>query len=602
MNKKLRYLVIGLLIFCGIIFSNLFLQWCQNDLSADLAIKFAFSWHTAKFFLASLVLLVLFLFLASLAGSLIVGASLYSLFIAVIGFATYMKMSFRQEPVYPDDLTMITQLGFFKEVLGTGLFLFIHILMIGVIGLFIYQLFRSFFLSKNKQILRVITLCLSSLGLVYISHFNDETNLLRRAYNQSALWIPYSQEMNYYNTGFVGGFLYNLRVDAMEEPTGYSKEAIEDITEKYQQEVEPATTEEEQPNIVYVMSESFSNPEHLQGLSVSGNPLKEYYEVAEQAYSGKMLSQNYGGGTANIEFEALTSFSMGLLNPQMTSPYTMLVPKMDTLPSLVSLSEARGYDTTAIHPYDTSMYKRQDVYSTLGFDQFIDQDSIDYTQTIENNPYISDEAAYQQVLDQLKEEQSPQFVHLVTMQTHMPYDGKYEDPDYQVSGPAENIRNIEGYLQDINYSSQALQDFTEELAELPERTLVVFWGDHLPGIYSDQLQEQNTTADLHQTEFLMVDSEDELTHEEEEVTSPFYFAPNLFERAGLQSTPFYELLSDLEKIVSAFEPRMYVDNDGQWHEELTLNQNQQEIYNDYRLIQYDILQGEQYSLENDFFE
>lgn len=599
MFKKLRYLIIGLLIIWGIIFSNLFLQWCQNDLSVDLAVKFAFSWHTEKFFLASLVLFVLFLFLVSLAGSLIAGASVYSLFIAVIGFATYMKMSFRQEPVYPDDLKMVTQLGFFREVVGTGLFLLILVLLISVMGLFAYQLFRSFFLSKNKQVLRIIVLCISALGLIYISHFNNETNLLRKAYNKTALWIPYSQEMNYYNTGFVGGFLYNLRVEAMDKPSGYSKEVIEEITEKYQQETQPAKSDEK-PNIVYVMSESFSDPEHLQGLSVSGDPLKEYYELADQTYSGKMLSQNYGGGTANIEFEALTSFSMELLNPQMTTPYTMLVPKMDQLPSLVSLTKERGYDTTAIHPYDTSMYKRQDVYSILGFDQFIDQDSINHTQTIENNPYISDRAAYQQVLDLLQEEQSPQFVHLVTMQTHMPYEGKYDDIDYQVTGE-ENKNSIENYLQDINYSSQALQDFTQELADLPERTLVVFWGDHLPGIYSDRLQEENTTADLHQTEFLMADSNGELKRENEPVTSPFYFASNLFQRAGIQKPPFYELLLDLEKILPAFEPRMYVDNDEQWHEELTLNKKQQEIYDDYRLIQYDILQGEQYSLQSDFF-
>ena len=69
----------------------------------------------------------------------------------------------------------------------------------------------------------------------------------------------------------------------------------------------------------------------------------------------------------------------------------------------------------------------------------------------------------------------------------------------------------------------------------------------------------------------------------------------------MQSTPFYELLLDLEDILPAFEARMYVDNDKQFHEELKLNKKQQEIYQDYRLIQYDILQGEQYSLENDFF-
>ncbi|MGC3794944.1 LTA synthase family protein, partial [Enterococcus faecium] len=43
-------------IFFLVVFSNLFLQWCLNDLSVDLALKLAFSWHTEKFFLACLVL------------------------------------------------------------------------------------------------------------------------------------------------------------------------------------------------------------------------------------------------------------------------------------------------------------------------------------------------------------------------------------------------------------------------------------------------------------------------------------------------------------------------------------------------------------------
>lgn len=61
------------------------------------------------------------------------------------------------------------------------------------------------------------------------------------------------------------------------------------------------------------------------------------------------------------------------------------------------------------------------------------------------------------------------------MQTHMPYEGKYDNVDYQVSGN-DNNRNVEHYLQDIHYSGKALKDFTQELEKLPERTLVVFFG------------------------------------------------------------------------------------------------------------------------------
>ena len=143
---------------------------------------------------------------------------------------------------------------------------------------------------------------------------------MRKAYNKTALWIPYSQKMNYYNTGFMGGFLYNLPVEAMEKPADYSQVNVERITKKYQKKAK--TTSEEKPNIIYVMSESFSDPSRLNGLEIlGGDPLQDYRTIADQTYSGQMLSQNYGGGTANIEFEALTGFSMELFNAQMTALY-----------------------------------------------------------------------------------------------------------------------------------------------------------------------------------------------------------------------------------------------------------------------------------------
>ncbi len=596
---KIRVLIRVILVSCNILISHLFLQWCQNQLSVDLALKFAFSWHAEKFFLGSLVLLFLYLFLVSLSGSFLAGTIFYDIGIGILGFATYLKMAYRQEPIYPDDLKMITQFGMLREIVGNGLFFLILLLVVVASSFFLWFLFRSFRLSKKKQILRVSTLLISSVCLLYVSHFNDATNLLRKGYNKTALWIPYSQQMNYYNTGFVGGFLYNLRVDAMEKPSDYSKKRIDEVVANYSTTSDQKN--EEKPNIVFVMSESFSDPDHLEGVNISGEPLADYYEMAQQTYSGKMLSQNYGGGTANIEFEALTSFSMELFNPQMTTPYTMLVPKMKQIPSLVSLSKSRGYQTTAIHPYDTSMYKRKDVYDVLGFDQFLDQDSMAYTDKLEKNPYISDASAYQQVLDLLKENEKPQFIHLVTMQTHMPYGGKYDTLNYPVQANGD-VYSIESYLQDVSYASQALKTFLEALNKESERTIVVFWGDHLPGIYSDVVQEANEGPTLHETQFLMWDSKEKMAYEADQITSPFYFAPKLFEKSTLELTPFYQLLVSLEKQLPAFEKQMYKMADGSWKSELALDEQAQQLYEDYRLIQYDVLQGDQFSLETNFFQ
>lgn len=588
--------VIGL-----IIFSNLFLQWCQNNLSISLALKFAFSWHTEKFFLACLVLALVYGFFASIAGSLRIGGVFYSVGIGILGYANYMKMSYRQEPIYPDDLKMVTQFTLLRTMIGNGAFLLALLLAIAAIVAVGSSIYRSRKLKRRQQIFRGAVLILCSLGLVYVSHFNDSTNLLRKAYNRTALWIPYSQKMNYYNTGFIGGFLYNLRVDAMEKPAGYSKEAVEEIAAKYSALAADTnkTRDSEAPNIVYVMSESFSDPSHLKGITITGDPLEDYYQVADQTISGKMLSQNYGGGTANIEFEALTSFSMGLMNPQMTTPYTMLVPKLTQLPSLVSFLKQDGYGATAIHPYDTSMYKRKDVYDVMGFDSFLDQDTMTYTDKIENNPYISDASAYKEVMSVLSDEAQPQFVHLVTMQTHMPYVGKYDTLDYQATGDG-NMDSLENYLQDVSYSSTALKEFISELSTLNRRTLVVFWGDHLPGIYSDAIKDQNDTATLHETQFLMVDSDGDFQQQDVAVTSPFYFAPTLLEESQQPTNGFYEMLLTLQEELPAFETGQYYIG-GQWQTQLSLNKETQAVYDAYQMIQYDVLQGEQYSLATDLF-
>lgn len=600
-HKKIVKAVGGLLgIILLIIASNLFLQLAQNDFSFDLAFKFAFSWHTEKFFLGCFVLLIVYLFITSIMGSFLFGSLFYTFLIIGIGIADFLKMKYRTEPIYPDDLKMIKEFGMIRDIVGWPMFIgFLLLLLLGI-TITGFSIYRSRKLTKKQQITRLTVLAISSLGLIYISHFNSPDNLLRKAYNKTALWIPYSQEMNYYNTGFMGGFLYNLRVEAMDEPAGYSQAAIKKITEKYTAEV-PEGESEETPNIVYIMNESFSDPSRLKGIQINGgDPLADYRAIAETTYSGQMLSQNYGGGTANIEFEALTSFSMELFNPQMTTPYTMLVPKMDQLPSLVSLLKGRKYDTTAIHPYNTSMYKRKDVYDVMGFDQFLDEDTMKHTETQENNPYISDASAYEEVWDLLAQDK-PQFIHLVTMQTHMPYNGKYTKNDFQAYG--DNTASVNNYLQDIYFASESLKDFLERLDTLDQRTLVVFWGDHLPGIYNEEIQVENAGHVLHETEFFLYDNHHQLKKQEQQnvVTSPFYFTPDLLSQAGIQTTGFHQLLLALQKEIPAFEKGMYYQS-GQWGKTARLNKKQEDIYKDYQMIQYDITAGKQYSLQKKFFE
>lgn len=599
---KIKSLWVGALISITVAFlSNYYLQLSENSWSFRLATKFAFSWHTEKFLLGVFVLLVLNLFIVSLAGSFFIGNLFFVVGIILLGITNALKLSYRMEPIYPDDLKMIVEWSMLRDIIGLPLFLLFICVLLALLFTIGYSFYRALSLPLKRQQVRVLTLVITSLLLVYIGNFNQPGNLVKKAYDRTAKWVPYSQKMNYYNTGFMGGFLFNLKVEGMEKPQDYSKEAIEEITTKYTKQAELLNQEEaelDQPNVIYIMSESFSDPLKLKGIDLRPDPLEVYREVAsESAKRGQMLSQNYGGGTANIEFEALTGFSMGLLNPQMTTPYTMMLPKEKEFPSLVSTLEEQGYQTTAIHPYNTSMYKRKDVYQTFGFHQFLDKKTMTHRDKLSKNGYISDESAFNEMLDVLKKEETPQFIHLVTMQTHMPYSNKYEESGYELSNFSSG-KGIENYAQDISYTSDALKKFIEEIDQLSRPTVIVFWGDHLPSIYPDDVLEENEDVTAHLTEFLMYDTRDN-SPTKEEIISPFYFPSLVSQSEGIKTTGFYELLKEMQLFLPAFEKEHFYYNQN-WQKEINLSKEEEEVFKAYELIQYDMISGEKYS--KDFFK
>ena len=436
--------------------------------------------------------------------------------------------------------------------------------------------------------------------------FSQPGNVLRYAYDRYAHWIPYSQQMNYYNNGFIGGFLYNIGVDAMGKPADYSKNQIIDIVQKYEEkaseinETRPAVIND--VNIIYVMNESFSDPLALDGITVSEDPIPTIRSLKERALSGNILSQGYGGGTANIEFEALTGLSMEPMSASLTTPYTQLVSRMSELSSVVSYLKQQGYATTAIHPYNTTMYKRNEVYQNLGFTTFLNETNMTFLDRKDQNPYISDESAYQEILKKMQTTEESDFIHLVTMQNHMVYSGKYPNTDFSAQGTG-NAEEAANYLQDLAYSDEALDDFLTTIEQLPEKTVVVFWGDHLPSFFSESNVQTNGSLKMHQTPLLIYSNFTE-NNDTVGTISPIYFMNHILEIANAQVTPFYALLMELEEALPAFEKGLYIERDTKTVSKKRgeLSKETQELLKVYDAIQYDVTVGENYSKALNFFE
>ena len=442
--------------------------------------------------------------------------------------------------------------------------------------------------------------------IAYAAQFNQPGNAVRWAYKVGdAEWASWSQEKNYTYNGFVGGMLYNLDVPVMKRPDGYSEAAMADIVQRYTAaagavNATRSPTALQDVNIVVILSESFSDPTALEGIELGEDPIPYTRQLMQSTTSGQMLAQRYGSGTANMEFETLTSMSTSQFDPRLMTPYQMLVPRYDAFPSFVGLAKAMGYDRLAVHPFDTYMYRRESVYPIFGFEDFVDKDEMSMGQRIQHSPFISDNSAFTEVLRQIQSHDGPLFTHLVTMQNHFPMGDSYDAPMTVRGASGATEDDAEAYVRGINFSDRAMQKFIAGLQASGEKTAVLFFGDHLPPVWPDDVVDQNGAVGMRQTPFFMWTNYLPL-QTPEPMTSPNFFMPVLMDQLGAPLPPYYEMLRELHAVVPAMRADSLYDAAGNRIEREDLPPEALQLLRDYRMVQYDLSVGRRYSQTGLFY-
>ena len=565
------------------------------------------------FVLGSLVLWAVIGLVHAVVGRFRVTVALTVTLTALLAVADYKKVSLRREPLYPIDWSVADEVSSLREMAGPGTLLLAALavaVMLGgaaVVGWLVHRRRRRRTAPPEhplpprlRGVLRVATAGVCLLFLSQLVHFNEPGNPVRGAYEAlGAKWRPWSQQRNYLGNGFVGGYLYNLDVPTMRAPAGYSEAEMDRVADRYTKVAarinrtrDPASLRD--VNVVMLLSESFSDPRRLKGVHLPEDPIPFTRRLAASTMSGLMLAENIGGGTANMEFEALTGISMSMLPPQTRVPYQMLVPQHVTFPSAVKWMKATGHRAVAIHPFTTELYRRLDVYRAFGFDDFVYDRKMQFQQRLGHDGYLSDHAAYDEVLLQLEKSREPLFVNLVTMQNHIPYADRYAEP-VRVTGPdGEPMEDIGQYVRGLTITDKANQALFERLEQLDEETVVVFYGDHLPGRYPDEVLQQNSHQALHETPFF-VWSNTTTGADPQPVTSPVHFMDLVLERTGAAVPPYYALLHELRRQVPAMASGLILDPDGRQLSARHLPPAAARVVRDYRLVLYDLAVGRRYS-------
>ncbi|MCC2444681.1 LTA synthase family protein [Bacillus cereus] len=566
--------------------------------------------YNMQFILSFVVIYAIYILVYNLIGKVFLSMVLTSCTLVILCIVNYLKLIFRGDPLYPSDFTQITHMqSVIPMVMDYFSWSYIFVIIVSIVACIVAGIYMRRYIQNVKIHLGIRALLVVGSIFVLYAYGNFANTFMNKVFQKSGVdFVLWNQNENYASNGFVLGFISNLDTTVMEKPKNYSKENMlqiaNDIKKQYSGNI-GNQKKKEKPNIIFVMSESFWDPTKVTNLSFSEDPVPNLHHYIENFPGGQTISPTFGGNTANVEFEALTSYSMSLLKPG-SIPYQQVITNKKEIPSIPTALKKEGYYTSAIHSFGRTFFKRDDVYKVLGFDKFNAEDTMKNVDI--DGDYISDLAMSKEIIAELEEQKQPTFIHAVTMQNHFPFtEGRFGENLIEISGleNEESKGELETYTEGLRRSDEALQYLIEQLDNLDRPTLLVFFGDHLPSLGTNKsfykengyITNEKTPSErlaMAQTPLLMYANFD-MPNDNLGLVSPIHFSNLIFDYAGLNKSLFYQFLSELYKEIPVLRDELKVDKNGEVINDLT--KKQKEMLEQYKMLQYDLLVGNQYSTD-----
>ena len=482
----------------------------------------------------------------------------------------------------------------------------------------------------SRLILLLLPILLFALYCMHVSTTDSLANRFSRALGDTpSMWDSvYDAQRN----GPLVAFTRQLDPKIMDKPDDYSEETMKKVAARYQKEAETInasrTNNLTDSTVVYVLSESFSDPSRVPGLATNKDSMPNIRKIKAGTTSGLMLSSGYGGGTANLEYMGLSGLSMANFDSSLSSPYQQLVPSQHWTPTINQMWGAPA-NSLGYHPYESSMYSRATNYKKFGFSHFYTltgPDVIKYQDKIDESPYVSDKSSYDSALEGIKSGKTNKFIQIITMQNHMPYHEWYENNDYTAESTTgtplgdDEQQSIETYQKGVEITDQATQEFLNELDALDKPVTVVFYGDHLPGIYSSASEDDNNSLALHLTDYFIwsnkVSGSQGNKASDAAYSSPNFFVEQAADHMNAKVSPYLAFLTEMHSKIAAMEPpvvnkiqgwdripegqSIYLDQNGNPMSTDDFDKETKQLLADYKLIQYDITAGKNYLKDTDF--
>lgn len=541
------------------------------------------------------VFFVLFLFIYFVINEFLLGTILVVTLGIVTTIASSLKFQFRKEPILPSDISWLRHPETLLEFVGGNAFLYTFLAIVVIVAIYWFgrkkilygQLFSSYWTRLAGVVLSLLFFVgvFSSFAYKKDGKVNERIPFLGILNNfHDITWFGNTTNAQLRSLSFV--WFSQLTSDIMEKPVDYSEATIKEIEEKYKKLANEMNQSRSQQigdqTVVYILSESFSDPARIPNITISENPVPKIQEIKTKTTSGLMKSDGYGGGTANMEFQTLTSLPFYNLSPSISVLYTQVEPNMNRLPSISDLFKSEN--RTAIHIANATNYSRNIVYKDLKFNEFIHAGSKGLNGYNIGGNY-SDASTYQLVLDNLKEN-SGQFFSVMTMQNHTPW--KEPNPIYMSASYPDFSdtanQSLSSYIRMLYHTDIATKDFLDTLSKIDKKVTVVFYGDHLPGLYPPSAFEKNP-ENQYLTDYFIWSNYETPKLDYPKVNSSD-FSALLLEQTNSKVSPYYALMTEVLHKAS-------VDKED-------LDEAGIQVAEELKLVEYDIVAGKGF-LKDSFF-
>ncbi|TKJ04412.1 LTA synthase family protein, partial [Bacillus cereus] len=285
--------------------------------------------YNMQFILSFVVIYAIYILVYNLIGKVFLSIVLTSCTLVILCIVNYLKLIFRGDPLYPSDFTQITHMqSVIPMVMDYFSWSYIFVIIVSIVACIVAGIYMRRYIQNVKIHLGIRALLVVGSIFVLYAYGNFANTFMNKVFQKSGVdFVLWNQNENYASNGFVLGFISNLDTTVMEKPKNYSKENMlqiaNDIKKQYSGNI-GNQKKKEKPNIIFVMSESFWDPTKVTNLSFSEDPVPNLHHYIENFPGGQTISPTFGGNTANVEFEALTSYSMSLLKPG-SIPYQQVI-------------------------------------------------------------------------------------------------------------------------------------------------------------------------------------------------------------------------------------------------------------------------------------